>query len=120
MVAVPPQAPRIVLFEPIVMSPEMVPLTTMTRAVVPPAAELSALALVTVVDEAVPPPVVDPPCIAQPKAALSSGQVAAVVQLPALQNCRALQVVPQVPQFALSFWVSVQVVPQSLPVEHVH
>jgi hypothetical protein len=81
---------------------------------------LSALRLVTVVAVAVPPPVVDPPCVAQPNAALSSGQVAAVVQLPALQNCRAPHAVPQLPQFALSLWVSMQVVPQSLPVEQVH
>jgi hypothetical protein len=39
----------------------MVPLTRMTRAVVPLAALLRALSEVTVVDDAEPPPVVPPP-----------------------------------------------------------
>jgi hypothetical protein len=41
--------------------PEIVPLTMMTRAVVPLAAVFSALNDVTVVLDAVPPPVVPPP-----------------------------------------------------------
>lgn len=61
MVALPPQTPMIVLFEPTVTLPEMVPLTMITRAVVPLAALLKALTDVTVVLDAVPPPVVPPP-----------------------------------------------------------
>src|SRR5678815_5257556 len=66
IVAEPPQAPTMVLFDPTVTLPEMVPLTTMTRAVDPPAALLRELSDVTVVDDAVPPPVVPPPCVAHP------------------------------------------------------
>ncbi|MCG5216387.1 hypothetical protein [Streptosporangium sp. KLBMP 9127] len=51
---------------------EMLPETRITAGFVPAAAVTNAEALVTVVAEALPPPVVPPPCVAQPVGPASS------------------------------------------------
>src|SRR5688572_13632070 len=63
-----PELPRIDLFEPTVIMPEheIVPEMRTTLAVVPETALASADELVTVVAEALPPPEVPPPWVAQP------------------------------------------------------
>jgi len=67
-----PALPRMLLFEPTRIMPEheIVPEMRMTAALVPETALVSEEALFTVTAEALPPPVVPPPWVAQPTSRL--------------------------------------------------
>src|SRR5262245_11789316 len=72
-----PHSPTMVLFDPMRIDPfGSTPVTSMTAAPVPPAAELSAATVDTIVGVAVPPPVVLPETVAHPTSALAAGGVA--------------------------------------------
>src|SRR5262249_7002474 len=78
-----PQSPRMVLFEPTLTIPEIVPDTWITAAVDPPAAALSAFSEVTTIGVAEPPPLVPPDDEAHPMGSLS--QVWGVQVLPSVE-----------------------------------